>query len=97
VDPSRTGHKGESLDVIVWCLGFGAAWPVVLLWALLSLFVFVLAAGGIVVLIAFGVDEGRPAMWIAGVPPVERAMKGTGKWLDGPATVGVWPIFRPCG
>ena len=31
--------------------GFGAAWPVALLWALLSLFVFVLATGGIVVLI----------------------------------------------
>jgi len=44
--------------------GFGAAWPVALLWALLSLFVFVLATGGIVVLIAFGVDKGRPAIWI---------------------------------
>ncbi|WP_284741464.1 hypothetical protein [Amycolatopsis sp. RTGN1] len=44
--------------------GFGAAWPVALLWALLSLFVFVLATGGIAVLIAFGVDRGRPAIWI---------------------------------
>jgi hypothetical protein len=44
--------------------GFGAAWPVALLWTLLSLFVFVLATGGIVVLIAFGVDRGRPAVWI---------------------------------
>ena len=43
---------------------FGAAWPVALLWALLSLFFFVLATGGIVVLIAFGVDKGRPAIWI---------------------------------
>lgn len=45
--------------------GFGAAWPVALLWALLSLFVFVLATGGVVVLIAFGVDRGRPAIRVA--------------------------------
>jgi len=44
--------------------GFGAAWPVALLWAMLSLFVFVLATGGIAVLIGFGVDRGRPALWI---------------------------------
>ena len=44
--------------------GHSAAVPVVLLWALLSLFFFVLATGGIVVLIAFGVDKGRPTIWI---------------------------------
>ena len=44
--------------------GFGAAWPVALLWGLLSLFAFVIASGGVVVLIAFGVDRGRPAVWI---------------------------------
>jgi hypothetical protein len=44
--------------------GFGAAWLVELLWAALSLFVFVLATGGIAVLIASGVERGRPALWI---------------------------------
>lgn len=44
--------------------GFGPDLLVELLWAALSLFVFVLATGGIAVLIAFGVDRGRPAIWI---------------------------------
>ena len=44
--------------------GFGAAWPFALIWGLLSLFAFVIASGGIVVLIAYGVDRGRPAIWI---------------------------------
>ena len=44
--------------------GFGAAWPVALIWMLLSLFVFVLSTGGVAMLIAYGVDRGRPAIWI---------------------------------
>ena len=44
--------------------GFGANWLVGLLWVAMSLFIFVLATGGIAVLIAYGVDRGRPGIWI---------------------------------
>ena len=44
--------------------GFGPDVVVAFIWAALSLFVFVLATGGIAVLIAFGSDHGRPVAWV---------------------------------
>ncbi len=43
---------------------FGSNLPVGFLWVFLSVFVFVLATGGVATLIAYGVDRGRPAIWI---------------------------------
>lgn len=43
---------------------FGGNWPALLFWVPLSLLVFVLATGGITVLVMYGVDRGRPAIWI---------------------------------
>ena len=58
------GLGSFQLALLAHPTGFGAAWPVILIWALLSLFLFVLATGGVAVLIAYGVDRGRPAIWI---------------------------------
>ncbi len=44
--------------------GFGANLPVIFLWMFVSAFAFVLATGGVATLIAYGVDRGRPAIWI---------------------------------
>jgi hypothetical protein len=43
---------------------FGSNLPVGFLWMFLSAFVFVLATGGVAMIIAYGVDRGRPAIWI---------------------------------
>jgi hypothetical protein len=49
--------------------GFGAGWPFALIWGMLSVFAFVIASGGIVVLIAYGVERGRPAIWTPSPSP----------------------------